>query len=66
MAKKSRLLECITKWCKENNITTFRAGDTPCLNKSKSFLSKHRNGNPGRYKEYFSRISTGLYKLIDC
>lgn len=41
------------------------------LKKSPSFLSKHRLGNPGGYKEYFIRVSDsknketkGLYKII--
>jgi hypothetical protein len=33
------------------------------LNKSPSFLSKHAKNNPGGYKEYFIRVSTGDYKL---
>ena len=33
------------------------------LNKSKSFLSKHSNNNPGNYSVYFFKVSKGKYKL---
>ena len=61
--RKSKLLNCIQKFCKERNKSTFRVSDIPCLKKSKSFLSKHRVGNPGGYTEYFIKIEKGLYKL---
>ena len=60
--RKSKLRDCVQNWCEENNKTTFRAGDIPCLT-SKSFISKHRVGNPSGYTEYFTRISRGVYKL---
>lgn len=31
---------------------------------SPSFLSKHAEGNPGGYTEYFVRMSKGKYKLL--
>ena len=63
--KESKLLNCIKKWCKENNKISFRSGDIPCLVKSPSFLSKHCVGNPNGNTEFFIRIEKGLYKLLD-
>lgn len=34
------------------------------LVKSPSFLSKHRQGNPGGYKAYFVQENKGKYSLI--
>ena len=61
--RKSKLLECIKKWSKENHKPIFRAIEIPCLQKSKSFLSKHRVDNPKGYTEYFVRTGKGKYKL---
>jgi len=33
------------------------------LSKSPSFLSKHSVDNPGKYKVYFKRDSTGKYSI---
>lgn len=41
----------------------FRVSDFKFLKNSKSFLSKHRKGNPGGNTEYFVRVSPGLYEL---
>ncbi len=62
--RKSRLYENIKINIKTGKTKEpFRAKDFSFLSKSRSFLSKHRVDNPGGYKEYFIRISRGLYKL---
>lgn len=62
--RKSKLLERIEKEIKEKGLIQFKVSDLGCLNKSKSFLSKHRKGNPGDYTVYFIRPKEkGLYKL---
>jgi len=63
--RRSSLLDCIIKWSQENNKTTFRAIEIPCLQKSRSFLSKHCVKNPGGYTVYFERKGRGVYKLIE-
>lgn len=40
----------------------FKSKDFSFLNKSKSYISKHAEGN-GNYSEYFVRVGIGLYKL---
>lgn len=62
--RKSRLLERIEKEVSKKRLKQFRVSDLDCLKKSKSFLSKHRKGNPGDYTVYFIRLKEkGLYKL---
>ena len=67
MKKKSKLFEIILKSylnkqlkepfsVKEINIVCDNI-----LNKSPSFVSKHCEGNPGGYSEYFKRVSRGTY-----
>jgi len=59
----SKLLNCIKKWVKQNNKEIFKAKEIPCLEKSPTFLPKHRVGNPGGYSEFFIRKARGKYSL---
>jgi len=58
--RQKNLVEQIKKSGKKH----FKTSDFEFLSKSPSFLSKHAKDNPGKYTEYFIRVSKGIYKLI--
>ena len=61
--KHSRLYSQIKSYVEKGKVDKhFRSGDFDFL-KSKSFISKHCEGNPGGYTVYFIRVDEGLYKL---
>ena len=70
MKKKSKLFEIILKsYVNKHLKEPFSVKDINmvCNNilvKSPSFVSKHCEGNPGGYSEYFKRVSRGNYKIV--
>lgn len=63
--RNSKLLFKIKKCVRKKSVKkTFRVADFYFLIQSKSFLSKHCDGNPGNNTAFFVRISRGLYRLI--
>ena len=65
----SRIYNSIKKCISNDHLKEpFRVSDVnrccnEILKKSPSFLSKHRVGNSGGYREYFVRLEIGLYRL---
>jgi predicted metal-binding protein len=61
--RQKKLIDQIRENVKKGKVKEpFKVSDFTCLNKSKSFLSKHAVGN-GKYTEYFIRVERGKYKL---
>lgn len=69
MAKQSKLFSSIHLAVTEGNLKEpFSVNDIniTCNNllaKSRSFLSKHRKGNPGGYKVYFVQDNNGKHYI---
>jgi len=67
MARQSKIFEGIQlaiqngKLKEPFSVSDVNAFCDNLLAKSPSFLSKHRKDNPGGYKVYFVRSSTGKY-----
>lgn len=63
--KRSKLFDKIVDGVNKGKIKEpFNINDvSKILKTSKSFLSKHADGNPGGYKEYFIRKSKGKYSI---
>lgn len=70
MAKESKIVIAINAAVTNGKlIQPFTVSDvnSACKNllaKSPSFLSKHRQGNPGNYTVYFVQNKKGKYSLI--
>jgi len=67
--RKSKLFEGIVEGIKSKGLKEpFSVDDVniycnDLLKKSPAFLGKHSVGNPGKYSEFFVRISKGKYCL---
>ncbi|NVK75107.1 MAG: hypothetical protein HWE24_16680 [Oceanospirillaceae bacterium] len=72
MGRRLSLHEAICEGVRTGKLNEpFRVADvnrslSGLLEKSPSFLSKHRVGNPGGYTEYFFRKAKGEYVTMSC
>lgn len=70
MARQSKIFTAINvsvtngKLKQPFTVPTVNLSCNNLLEKSHSFLSKHRKGNPGGYTVYFVRDKNGKYSLI--